>query len=100
MRLDEMGDGLFEFCHAAEDAAGEALLGKLCEETFDNVQPGTAGGREVHVKTSVSLEPGLHFGMFMGGVVVNDQMNRARGRSLAVDEVEELDPLLMAVPFL
>ena len=39
MHIDEIGDGLFEFSHASEDAANQALLGELFEEAFDDIEP-------------------------------------------------------------
>src|SRR6266542_4667383 len=41
------------------------------------------------------FEPGPDLGMFMGGVVIDDQMQLPPGRGLAVDLVEKADELLM-----
>src|ERR1700761_3624226 len=38
-----------EFADAAEGAAADSLASDLCEPTFDLIQPGRTGGREVEV---------------------------------------------------
>ncbi len=50
------------------------------EEPFHHVQPGTAGRGEVHVEPGMPLEPCLHLGMLVGGVVVRDQVQFLVGR--------------------
>jgi len=41
--------------------------------------------------------PGEHVGVFVCGVVVDDEMKLLVFRGLAVDQTQELEPLLMAV---
>ena len=41
--------------------------------------------------------PGQHLGMFMGGVVVEDDVDRLVGRNLALNSVEKADEFDMAV---
>jgi hypothetical protein len=43
------------------------------------------------------LEPGGHLGVFVGGVVVEDHMDRLAGRHLALDGIEKADEFLMPV---
>ena len=45
-----------------------------------------------------ALEPRFHFRMLVSRIVVNDQMQVETGGSLLVDQPEELDELLMAMP--
>jgi hypothetical protein len=45
------------------------------------------------VKPRMPLQPGLHSGVLVRGVVVRDQVQLQRGRCLLVNELEELDPL-------
>ena len=52
----------------------------------------------MHVEAGMSFEPALHLGMFVRGVVIHDQMQVEIGRSLGVDLLEKLQPLLMAMP--
>ena len=43
------------------------------------------------------LEPGHHLGVFVGGVVVENHMDRLVGRHLALDGIEKADEFLMPV---
>ena len=78
-----------------EGAAADALVGDLTKPAFDQIQPGTAGGNEVHVEPRMPLQPPLDLGMLVRGVVVHDQVQVQVRRRLFVDQLQELDPLLM-----
>ena len=54
-------------------------------------------GGEMNVKALVALEPALHSGMFVGRMVVHDQMNLLVLGSLALDQTQKLEPLAVAV---
>lgn len=43
-------------------------------------------------------QPGAHFGMFVGGVIVHDQMHIQRGRNGRVDALKKAQKFLVAVP--
>ena len=47
----------------------------------------------MHRETRMLTEPSLHFGMFVGGVVVGDQMQSFLLGRLALDLAQELQPL-------
>ena len=51
----------------------------------------------MQVETLVPLQPGLHVGVLVGGVVVQDQMDLEVARDLGVDGLEERQELLVAV---
>ncbi len=57
-------------------------------------------GREVHVKARVLGQPVLHHRVLVRGVVVGDQVQRFVLGCLAVDLLEELQPLHMGVALL
>ena len=46
----------------------------------------------------MARQPGQHFGMFVGGIVVEHRVDRLLGRDLAFDGVEEADEFEVAVP--
>ena len=97
MQGDIVFDCGLQCVDAAEDAAPELVFGEVAEESFDHVEP-TAGGRsEVKMKARVAFGPGLNRGMLVGGIVIDDQVKLLAGRRLAVDQAQELQPLLMAV---
>ena len=64
-------DKLFD---ALEAAAPNAFARDLSEPAFDQIQPRGTGRREMQMEPPMAFEPGLDFGMFMRGVVVNHQM--------------------------
>ena len=49
------------------------------------------------MKTPMAFEPHFDLGMFMGGVIVNDQMQVQVLWGLLINQIEKPDPLLMAV---
>ena len=61
-------DGLDEFLHASEYAAANTLVGQVAEPSFNQIQPGTAGGNEVHVEAGMTLQPVLGLGVLVRGV--------------------------------
>ncbi len=63
----------FEFAGAAEGAAADLLLGQRCEPALDQIDPGGAGGSEVHLEAgplgqSIADKRGL-----VGTVVVHNE---------------------------
>lgn len=63
-----------EFFQIAKYAPAQWIMGELPEETLHPIEPGGAGGSEMHVKTGMTLEPTLHFGVRVSGVVIADQI--------------------------
>ena len=51
----------------------------------------------MHVEARVLGEPSLHFVMLVCRVIVSNQVDVKIGRGLAVDDLEEGKPLLVAV---
>ena len=54
----------------------------------------------MNVEARVASQPALDLGMFVGGVVVYDQMQFLLRWSLFVNQTQELESLLVAVSFL
>ena len=79
-------------------AAAESFVGDLAKPSFHQVQPGTGSRNEMQMEAGMPLQPGLNARMFVGPVVVHDQMQIHLGRSLGIDRLEEPDKLLMAMP--
>ena len=52
----------------------------------------------MELEPGMFVQPGTHGGVFVGGVVVDDQMDRQIFGYLAVDGAQELHELLVAVP--
>jgi hypothetical protein len=95
--LDVVEDRSLQLLNAGEDAAPELVFGQVAEEALDHVEPTAGGGGEVEVEAGMACGPAQHVGMLVRGVVVDDEMKLLVLRSLAVDQTQELEPLLMAM---
>ena len=87
--LNEGSDIGLELIDAAMDAALDLLVGEQREPAFDLVEPGGAGRREVEVVARVAGEPGFDGRRFVGGVVVEHQMDVEIGRHGLLDLRQE-----------
>ena len=81
-----------------EDAVAQATRGQVAEEALHHVQPRGACRGKVQVDARMFGEPGFDPGVFVGGLVVHDQVQLAIRRGLRVDLFEEAQPFLMAMP--
>jgi hypothetical protein len=63
-----------------EDAALQAAARERGEERFNRIGPGAGGGREMKRPSRVPGQPGAHFGMLVGGIVVEDRVDELAGR--------------------
>ena len=80
-----------------EDAALETAFGQDGEEAFDRVELGGGRRGEVEHPARMTRQPCPHGGVFVGGVVVENDLDELTDRDLPLDGVEEADELLMAV---
>src|SRR5829696_6052730 len=83
--------------HAAKTARQHDVLAQIPEEALHQIKPGGGGWREMQVKARTFGQPRFDFGMFMGGVVVQDEMHIHPSRRLRVDLLEKVQPLLVAM---
>src|SRR5450631_4643239 len=90
-------DGGLKVGDGAEHAAFQPTLRELGEEALDGVEPRARGWCEVEGEALVPIEPLAHFGMLVGGVIVDDHMHDLAGGNLRLDSVEEADEFLMPV---
>ena len=81
----------------AEDAATDALPCHLGEEVLHRIEPGRRGRCEVKGPARMACQPGQHFRMLVGGVVVEDDVDRLVRGNLALDSVEKANEFDMAV---
>src|ERR1700730_674032 len=90
-RFDEVFDAL-------EGAAPNPFASDFSKPAFDQIQPGRTGGSEMQMKSSMALQPSLHFGMFVGGVVVHDQMQLHCGGGFPIYLTQEAQKLIVPMP--
>ena len=88
---DEALDGDFEFSDGPEHAASEAPVGEFGEEALDGIEPGGGSWREVEGPARVFCELFLDFWMLVGGIIVDDSVDRLSAGDLRVDLTEEAD---------
>ena len=96
--LNEGSDIGLELIDAAMDAALDLLVGEQREPAFDLVEPGGAGRREVEVVARVAGEPRFDGWRFVGGVIVEHQMDVEIGRHGLLDLRQEVAEFDRAVP--
>ncbi len=91
-------DGIFEFPQGSEYAALETLLCELGKEAFDSVEPGSGCRGEVEDKPLMFFEPCHDVGMLVGGVIVDDDMDRLFLVNSGLDDVQKKpDELVMGI---
>jgi hypothetical protein len=73
------------------------VIRDIAKEAFNPVHPRAGCRGEMHVDAFVPLKPGLHFRVFMRGVVVHDQMQLELLGRFSIDLLEKLQPFLMPV---
>lgn len=80
--FDEAVDGGLEGDNGVEHAAFEPTVGQLGEETLNGVDPRRRGRREVEGEPLVRPEPCDDFGVLVGRVLVEHDVNLLVGRNL------------------
>ena len=88
-------DLVHQFAHAAERAAPDCVLGDQREPALDLVEPAGISGGVMHVIARTASEPGFYPRMFVGGVVVGDQMNLEILRDVVIEVLKKGQKLLM-----
>lgn len=82
-------DRVLQVAHAGVTASANALCGDLCEEALDKVEPRGASWCEMQLETRMFLQPGLHLGRLVGGVVVEHELDVTRFADGAVNPAQE-----------
>jgi len=90
----DFGNQLFD---AGERAAADRLLGNDAEPAFDLVEPGSISGGVVDVVSRPLCQPGFHFGMFVCGVIIDNEMHIEILGYAGIDVSQEGEELLMSV---
>ena|SRR5215467_426964 len=91
-------DGLDQLGDTAEGATADSLAGNFGKPAFDQVEPRTAGGSEVQMVAGMGRKPLDDRRMFMGAVIVEDQVDGQALGCLAVDFLQESEELDVTMP--
>ena len=78
-------------------AATDTALCDLGKQSLHQIQPASAGGREVHMIAGMAREPVPYSLNFVRSVVIHHQMHVDAGRNGGIDACQEFQELLMAV---
>jgi hypothetical protein len=93
VEFEVVADRVLQFADTAMDAATQLFFSEACEPAFDQIEPGGAGRREVQVEAWMTQQPALDGRGFMGGVIVDDQVEREPGRDPVVNGLQKLAEL-------
>lgn len=94
---DEAVDGGLQVDDRMEHAVLESAPRQFGKEPLDRIQPGRRCRDEVERPARMPGQPGAHLGMFVGAVVVEDDVDGLALGDVAFDPVEEADEFLMPV---
>ena len=91
-------DDPYEIANAGHGEATELSLIELAEEAFDEIEPRGACGHEMEMDARVAPQPPPNLLVFVGGVVVEDNVDVETGLHVALDRLDELEELLVSMP--
>jgi hypothetical protein len=100
--IDGGKDTLAQLLRGGDADVSKDGAGEFGEEALDEVEPGAVFGSEYKCETSLGLlgEPSLGLLGCMGGMIVQNDLDRGGGRVGGVDLLEDLDKLARAMSFL
>ena len=96
--IDEAFDLVDELFDVGEGSTADRFLSDDAEPAFDLIEPRRIGRCVVNVIARPPRQPGFHFGVFVGGVVVDDEMHVELSGHVGFDVAQERKELLMAMP--
>ena len=83
--VDVVEYGFDQSLNVMKRAATNPFLSQIGEPPFNQVQPGTGRRSEMHLESRVSFQPRPDSGVFVGTVVVDDDVQIQAGRSFLID---------------
>jgi hypothetical protein len=86
-----------EFRHAGHGEPSQLPLRQFREEAFDQVEPGRRGRGEVEVDPRVPTEPALDGRVLVGGIVVENHVQREVGGDTPLQRPHEAEEFLVPV---
>jgi hypothetical protein len=93
-------NGVDEFFDGIEAAPSYRLVGDFGEEPLHQIEPRARGGHEVHLKSRMLLQPSSYVRMFVGSVVIENDVQIQVLRSLGVDLFQKAQELRVLVSLL
>src|SRR6185436_16630397 len=84
--------------HARESATPDALRRDLCEEAFDEIEPGRTRRREVQLEARMLGQPRLHLGGLVRPIVIEHEMHREVSKHGSIDPLQKANELFRPMP--
>ena len=95
--LNELVDTGDQIPDTAEATATDSPLGDQSEPAFHLIEPGRIGWGVMDMEAGSRGEPDPHLGVFVGSVVVDDQVHVQVVWNRRIDLLEKTEELLMAM---
>jgi hypothetical protein len=93
--VDVVSDGHDELFKISEDATAQLFLGQVAEEALHHIEPTGRRWGEVDMEALVTVQPADDLVVFVGGIVIADQVDMFFLGNGLLDQAEKLQPLLM-----
>ena len=94
---DEVFDGVLYIDDVLIDITFELLFVKFGEEVFDGIELGIGCGYEVEDEVFMLIDLCLYFGMFVGGIFVDDDVYEFVDCNVYFDGIDEVYEFLMVL---
>src|SRR4029077_15259673 len=85
-KAEDVGD---QSPDAAKAARPDDLGGDFAKEAFHQIEPGRRGRDEMDVETGMTFEPSVNLGVFVGGIVVANDVQVELRSDLLIDLAQE-----------
>ena len=95
--LHEGVDFLHQIMDAGERTTANSTLGDDAKPTFHLIEPRGIGGRVGHLVARPLCQPSADLRMFVGGIVIDDEMDLVGSRNVVIEMTQEGEKFLMAV---
>ena len=97
MVFEEVVDRGLQVGDGAKDAALDRALGMVRKKPSTALSQEADALGEMERPSRMAFEPSANIGMLMGGVVVDDGVDRLSNGNLLLEDIEEATELLMAM---
>ena len=99
MMFNKLVNLRYQFFHTSECSSTDGLLSDSVEPDLDLIEPGGISGSEVNMVSGVKRQPILNSLMFMGGVVIDDEMDIKVFGHVSFNIFEKAEVFLMTMAF-
>ena len=82
---------------AEEDTALDCFVVQVTEPAFDEIHPAGTGGNKMRYKAGMTFQPRRDFLVFVGAVIIHDQMKRNVAWKFLIEPAQEFQKFLMPV---